>query len=80
MHHHLDPSNRKEEFLFAQQQSSQWETAAILDSATALHNCLFFLLEKQVRGMREGDRDGEYMCIHGWFMSMYDKTHYNIVK
>ena len=27
-----------------------------------------------------GDRDGEYMYIQGWFMSMYDKTHYNIVK
>ena len=26
------------------------------------------------------DRDGEYMYIHGWFMSMYDKNHYNIVK
>ena len=22
----------------------------------------------------------EYMYIHGWFMSMYDKNHYNIVK
>ena len=21
-----------------------------------------------------------YSQIHGWFMSMYDKTHYNIVK
>ena len=27
-----------------------------------------------------GDRDGEYMHIQGWFMSMYDKNHYNIVK
>ena len=24
--------------------------------------------------------DGEYMYIHGWSMSMYDKNHYNIVK
>ena len=31
-------------------------------------------------GGGRGDRDGEYMEIHGWFMSMYDKTHYNIVK
>ena len=31
-------------------------------------------------GGGSGDRDGEYMEIHGWFMSMYDKTHYNIVK
>ena len=31
-------------------------------------------------GGGRGDRDGEYMCIHGWFMSMYDKNHYNIVK
>ena len=30
-------------------------------------------------GGGRGDRDGEYMYIHGWFMSMYDKTHYNIV-
>ena len=28
----------------------------------------------------KGDRDGEYMYIHGWFMSMYDKNRYNIVK
>ena len=27
-----------------------------------------------------GDWDGEYMYIQGWFMSMYDKNHYNIVK
>ena len=25
-----------------------------------------------------GNRDGEYMYIQGWFMSMYDKNHYNI--
>ena len=24
--------------------------------------------------------DGEYMYIHGWFMSMYGKNLYNIVK
>ena len=24
--------------------------------------------------------DGEHMYTHGWFMSMYGKTHYNIVK
>ena len=23
---------------------------------------------------------GEYMYIQGWFMSMYDKNNYNIVK
>ena len=31
----------------------------------------------------EGGRwvqDGEYMYTHGWFMSMYGKNHYNIVK
>ena len=22
-------------------------------------------------------QDGEYMYIQGWFMSMYDKNHYN---
>ena len=31
-------------------------------------------------GGGRGDRDGEYMYIHGWFMSMYDKNHYSIVK
>ena len=31
-------------------------------------------------GGERGDQDGEYMWLHGWFMSMYDKTHYNIVK
>ena len=24
--------------------------------------------------------DAEYMCAHGWFMSMFGKNHYNIVK
>ena len=31
----------------------------------------------------EGERrvqDGEHMYTHGWFMSIYGKTHYNIVK
>ena len=31
-------------------------------------------------GGGRGDQHGEYMWIHGWFMSVYDKTHYNIVK
>ena len=31
-------------------------------------------------GGGRGDQDGEYMYIQGWFMSMYDKNHYNIVK
>ena len=31
-------------------------------------------------GGGRGDRDGEYMQIHGWFMLMYGKNHYNIVK
>ena len=31
-------------------------------------------------GGGRGDQDGEYMQIHGWFTSMYDKNHYNIVK
>ena len=30
-------------------------------------------------GGREA-QDGEHMYTHGWFMSMYDKSHYNIVK
>ena len=31
-------------------------------------------------GGGRGDRDGEYMYIHDWFVSMYDKTHCNVVK
>ena len=31
-------------------------------------------------GGGRGDRDGEHMYIHGWFMSMYGKNHYNTVK
>ena len=27
-----------------------------------------------------GIQDGEHMYTHGWFMSMYGKSHYNIVK
>ena len=25
-------------------------------------------------------QDGEHMYTHGWFMSMYGKNHYSIVK
>ena len=31
-------------------------------------------------GGGKGVQDGEHMYTHGWFMSMYGKTHYNIVK
>ena len=31
-------------------------------------------------GGGRGDRDGEYMYLHGWFISMYDKTYWNVVK
>ena len=27
-----------------------------------------------------GVQDGGHMYTHGWFMSMYGKNHYNIVK
>ena len=36
--------------------------------------------------LRDGDgggrevQDGKHMYTHGWFMSMYGKNHYNIVK
>ena len=33
-----------------------------------------------VEGGGRGVQDGEHMYTHGWFMSMYGKTHYNIVK
>ena len=41
--------------------------------------------EKTLRdGMKRGVggkvQDGEHMYIHGWFMSMYSKNYYNIVK
>ena len=31
-------------------------------------------------GDGRGLLDGEHMCAHGWFMSMYGKNHYSIVK
>ena len=31
-------------------------------------------------GGGRGVQDGEHMYTHGWFVSMYGKTHYNIVK
>ena len=31
-------------------------------------------------GGGRGVQDGEQMYIHGWFMSMYGKNHYNIIK
>ena len=31
-------------------------------------------------GGGRGIQDGEHMYTHGWFMSMYGKIHYNIVK
>ena len=31
-------------------------------------------------GGGRGVQDGEHMYTHGWFMWMYGKTHYNIVK
>ena len=31
-------------------------------------------------GCGSGVQDGEHMYAHGWFMSMYGKNHYNIVK
>ena len=30
-------------------------------------------------GGRRGVQDGEHMYTQGWFMSMYGKTHHNIV-
>ena len=40
----------------------------------------FLSLDSRDIKLGGGDRDGEYMYIQGWFMSMYDKNHYNIVK
>ena len=31
-------------------------------------------------GRGKGVQDGEHMYTHGWFMPMYGKNHYNIVK
>ena len=33
-----------------------------------------------VEGGGRGVQDGEHTYTHGWFMSMYGKNHYNIVK
>ena len=32
------------------------------------------------KGGGSGVQDGEHMYTHDWFMSMYGKNHYNIVK
>ena len=34
----------------------------------------------EAEGGGRGVQDGEHMYAHGWFMSMYGKNHYNIVK
>ena len=39
-----------------------------------------FMAKNDGEGGGRGDRDGEHMQIHGWFMSMYGKNLYNIVK
>ena len=31
-------------------------------------------------GDGRGVQDGEHMYTHGWFMSIYGKNHYSIVK
>ena len=31
-------------------------------------------------GGGRGVQDGEHVYTHGWFMSMYEKNHYNILK
>ena len=31
-------------------------------------------------GGGRGLLDGEHICVRGWFMSMFGKNHYNIVK
>ena len=31
-------------------------------------------------GGGRGLLDGEHMCVHGWFMLMFGKNHYNTVK
>ena len=31
-------------------------------------------------GGGRGVQDGEHVDTHGWFMSIYGKNHYNIVK
>ena len=31
-------------------------------------------------GDGSGVQDGEHMYTHGWFISVYGKNHYNIVK
>ena len=31
-------------------------------------------------GMGREGQDGEHMYTHGWFMSVYGKNYYNIIK
>ena len=66
--------------------SAKWNLfVPTLESACHWDTCLDLVHWEDPEGLGgEGggkeDRDGEYMYIHGWFMSMYDKNHYNIVK
>ena len=48
---------------------TSWSQISSLWTMKQLHFCLF-----------KATQDGEHMCTHGWFMSMYGKNHYNIVK
>ena len=36
--------------------------------------------DRMVREVGGGVQDGEHMYTRGWFMWMYGKNHYNIVK
>ena len=48
---------------------TSWSQTSSLWTMKQLHFCLF-----------KATQDGEHMYTHGWFMSMYGKNHYNIVK
>ena len=54
----------------------------MLSILTLLEKTSWFSLSEDWdgEGGGRGVRDGEHMHTHGWFMSMYGKNHYNIVK
>ena len=64
---HLIRTDSRAFFLMAETSARGWCTGMTQKDGTG----------REVEG---GVHDGEHMKIHGWFISMYGKNHYNIVK
>ena len=44
------------------------------------HSCAYDPEGWDGEGGGKGVQNGEHIYTHGWFMSMYGKNHYNIIK